>query len=71
MNRYTSKIEREELIEEKTKEFNQKNMENGYFLTLNENVILLFKIKKNYKNYVESYSILYDDSQKLLEHYFD
>ena len=70
LNRYTSKREREELIEEKTKEFNHKNMENGYFLTLNENVILLFKIKENYKNYDESYSILYDDSQKLLDHYF-
>lgn len=71
LNNYICKNERETLLEEKIKGFNHKNMENGYFLALNENVILLFKIKDNYKNYDESYSILNEDSQKLLEHYFD
>ena len=70
LKKQSFKNEKEDLIEEKTKEFNHKNMQNGYFLALNENVILLFKIKENYRSYDESYSILFEDSKKLLEHYF-
>ena len=44
LNNNVCKTQREKLIKEKTKEFNQKNMANGYFLALNENVILLFRI---------------------------
>ena len=71
LNNFAYKNQRKELIEERTKEFNHKNMENGYFLALNENVILLFRIKDNYKQFEESYSILCDDSQNLLNHYLD
>ena len=70
LNNYSCKKQREKLIEEKTKEFNEKNMENGYFLCLNEHVILLFRIKNNFKSFDESYSILYTDSQNLLKRYF-
>lgn len=70
LNNYSCKNQRKKLIEEKTKEFNQKNMENGYFLCLNEDVILLFRIKDNYKSFDESYSILNTDSQNLLKRYF-
>ena len=70
LNDNVCKTQREKLIEEKTKEFNQKNMANGYFLAINESVILLFKIKDNYKSFDESYSILYTDAQNLLKHYF-
>ena len=70
LNKYKCKNEREDLLKEKTKEFNHKNMEKGYFLALNEHVILLFKIKGNYKSYDESYITLNEESQKLLERYF-
>ena len=70
LNNNVCKTQREKLIEEKTKEFNQKNMVNGYFLAINESIILLFRIKDNYKNFDESYSILYTDAQNLLKHYF-
>jgi hypothetical protein len=71
LNNYACKLQRKNLIEEKTKEFNQKHIEEGYFLALNEHVILLFKIKDNYKSFDESYSLLYNDSQNLLKHYFN
>ena len=45
-------------------------MSNGYFWAINESVILLFKIKDNYKSFDESYFILYSDAQNLLTHYF-
>ena len=70
LNKNVCKTQREKLIEEKTKEFNQKNMVNGYFLAINESIILLFRIKDNYENFDESYSILYTDAQNLLKHYF-
>jgi hypothetical protein len=71
LSNYLFKKQRNSLIEEKTKEFNQKNMANGYFLAINESVILLFRIKEKYKSFVESYNILYNDSQALLKQYFD
>ena len=61
LNAFLNKSKREKLIEEKTKEFNHKNMIRGYFLALNEDVILLFKIKEKYKSFDESYSILYEE----------
>ena len=70
LNAYLFKSQRNKLTEEKTKKVNQKNMSKGYFLALNEDVILLFRIKDKYKSFDESYSILYDDSQKLFKHYF-
>lgn len=71
LNKYLYKFKREKLIKEKSKEFNHKNMEKGYFLGLNEDVILLFKIKEKYKSFDGSYSILYEDSQNLFKHYFN
>ena len=71
LNNYSLKKQRNSLIEEKTKEFNQKNMANGYFLAINESVILLFRIKEKYKSFDESYNILYNDSQALFKQYFD
>lgn len=70
LNYFAYKTQRNQLIAEKSREFNQKNMANGYFFSLNENVILLFRIKESYKNFDESYSTLYTDSQNLLMHYF-
>jgi hypothetical protein len=70
LSNYSLKKQRKSLIEEKTKEFNQKNMASGYFLAINESVILLFRIKEKYKSFV-SYNILYNDSQDLFKQYFD
>ena len=70
LNNYENKSQRKKLIEQKTKVFNHKNMGKGYFLALNEDVILLFKIKDKYKSFDESYSILYKDSQNLLNQNF-
>lgn len=70
LNNNVCKTQREKLIQKKTKEFNQKNMGNGYFLAINDNVILLFRIKEDYKNFDENYSRLYSDAQSLLNHYF-
>ena len=64
------KSKRNILIKEKAKEFNHKNMDKGYFLGLNEDVILLFRIKDKYKSFDESYSILYEDCQNLFKHFF-
>ena len=71
LNKYLNKSKREKLIKEKSKEFNHKNMEKGYFLALTEDVILLFKIKDKFKSFDESYSFLYEDSQNLFKHYFN
>ena len=70
LNDYACKSQRQKLIEQKTKEFNQKRMEKGYFLALNEDAILLFRIKDKYKSFNESYSNIYNDSQNLLNHNF-
>ena len=64
------KSKRNILIKEKVKEFNHKNMDKGYFLGLNEDVILLFRIKDKYKSYDESYSILNKDCQNIFKHFF-
>ena len=70
LNQYAKRSSRNKLIEEKTKEFNQKHIEEGYFLALNEHVILLFRIKENYKSFDESYNILYNESQNLFKKFF-
>ena len=62
--------ERKKLIEEKTKEFNQKYMKEGYFLAINDYVILLFVIKEKYTSFDESYSILNKESLNLLNKFF-
>lgn len=64
------KSKRKKLIDEKVKEFNHKNMDKGYFLGLNEDVILLFRIKDKYKSFDESYSIVYEDCQNIFKHFF-
>lgn len=61
---------RNTLFEEKEKEFNEKCMKNGYYLAVNEYVILLFKIKDEYKNFDESYNELHSKCRKLLKGYF-
>ena len=71
LNNYACKTQRKILIEEKTKEFNKKHMEEGYFLSLNEYVILLFKIKDNYKSFDDNYWVVYNQSQNLLKKYFN
>jgi hypothetical protein len=70
LQNYVFISERKKLIEEKTKDFNQKHMKEGYFLAINDYVILLFVIKEQYKSYEESYTILNEDSQNLLKKYF-
>ena len=62
---------RNELFQERVKDFNQKNMNNGYFLVLNNDVILLFKIKEEYKSFDEHYSQLYEEGENLLKHFFN
>ncbi len=71
LNNYKVKNQRNNLIEEKTRDFNQKNMIKGYFLAINEYVILLFRIKEKYKSFDESYDTLYKESQNLFKQYFD
>ena len=71
LNSFKKRKRRNELFEEKDREFNEKNMPKGYFLAVNEYVILLFRIKEKYKNFDESYNILRKKSQKLLGNYFD
>jgi hypothetical protein len=70
LQNYVFISERKKLIEEKTKDFNQKHMKEGYFLAINDYVILLFVIKEQYKSYDESYNILNEESQNLLKKYF-
>lgn len=70
LQNYVFISERKKLIEERTKEFNQKHMKEGYFLAINDYVILLFVIKENYKSYDESYTFLNEESQNLLRRFF-
>lgn len=70
LQNYVFISERKKLIEERTKEFNQKHMKEGYFLAINDYVILLFVIKENYKSYDESYTFLNEESQNLLRKFF-
>lgn len=70
LQNYAFISQRKKLIEEKTNEFNQKHMKEGYFLVINDYVILLFVIKEQYKSYDESYTILNEESQKLLKRFF-
>lgn len=70
LQNYVFTSERKKLIEERTKEFNQKHMKEGYFLAINDYVILLFVIKENYKSYDESYTFLNEESQNLLRKFF-
>ena len=71
LNSIKKRKKRNELFEEKEREFNEKSMPKGYFLAVNEYVILLFRIKEKYKNFDESYNTLRKKSQKLLGNYFD
>lgn len=64
------KNETNELINLRVKEFNEKNISNGYFLAVSESVVLLFRIKDNYKNDNETYDILYEKSQHILNKEF-
>ena len=70
LKNYRKKTEREKLMTEKKKEYNKKIMNDGYLLDLNEDVILLFKLKEKYNNFDESYDQLISESQSLLEKYF-
>ena len=62
---------RKTLLKNKEKEFNEKNMDKGYFLAVNEYVILLFKIKDEYKIFEKSYNDLNGKCKKLFNCYFD
>ena len=46
-------------------------MDKGYFLAVNEYVILLFKIKDEYKIFEKSYNDLNGKCKKLFNCYFD
>lgn len=48
------------------KDFNKNNMNNGYFLSINDSVILLFRIKDEFKLFDEGYISLVDKSKKIL-----
>ena len=48
------------------KDFNKNNMNNGYFLSINDSVILLFRIKDEFKFFDESYISLVDKSKEIL-----
>ena len=71
LNSIKKRKRRKVLFEEKQSEFNEKNMKNGYFLALNEHVILLYKIKDEYKNFDEAYNELYNKCKKFMRHYFE
>ena len=71
LTRITKRKRRKYLLEEKMKNFNEKNMKKGYFLAVNEYVILLFKIKDEYKNYEQSYNTLSKKCKTFLECYFE
>ena len=71
LKNYRKKTQRKELINEKKKEYNKKIMNDGYLLDLNDDIILLFKIKEKYKNFEESYDQLISESQNLLKNYFN
>ena len=65
------KKKRKTLLKSKEKDFNEKNMNNGYFLAINDYVILLFQIKDEYKNFENSYNDINSKCKKLLKCYFD
>ena len=71
LNNIKKSKRRNELFEVKVKNFNESNMQKGYFLAVNEYIILLFKLKENYKNFDESYNDLKKKCKKLLDCYFD
>lgn len=71
LNNIKKRKRRNELFEVKVKNFNESNMEKGYFLAVNEYIILLFKLKENYKNFDESYNELKKKCKKFLDCYFD
>ena len=71
LTRITKRKRRKFLLEEKLRIFNEKNMKKGYFLVVNEYVILLFKIKDEYKNFEKSYDILSQKCKSFLEGYFE
>ena len=71
LNVVKKRKKRNELLDEKEREFNEKNMKNGYFLAVNEYVILLFRIKEDFKNFDEAYNELYQKGQELLTFYFE
>ena len=71
LNAVKKRKKRNELLDEKEREFNEKNMKNGYFLAVNEYVILLFRIKEDFKNFDEAYNELYQKGQELLTFYFE
>ena len=58
-------------METAIKDFNKTNMNNGYFLSVNDNVILLFKIKDEFKSFDESYNSLVDKSKEILNNNFN
>ena len=67
----TKRKRRKFLLDEKLNIFNEKNMKKGYFLCVNEYVILLFKIKDEYKNYEQYYNTLSKKCKTFLEYYFE
>ena len=71
LTRITKRKRRKTLLDEKMKIFNEKYMKKGYFLAVNEYVILLFKIKDEYKNYEKSYNDLSKKCKTFLECYFE
>ena len=70
LNSYKKRKRRKILLEEKERDFNEKNINKGYFLAVNEFVILLFRIKEEFRNYEESYNNLDKRCKKLMEKYF-
>ena len=71
LNKIKKRKRRKILLEEKEKIFNEKNMKKGYFLAVNEYVILLFRIKDEYKNFDESYNTLSKRCKIFLDGYFE
>ena len=71
LNSIQKRKKRNALFEDKERQFNEKNMEKGYFLAINEYVILLFRIKDKYKNFNESYNNLKKKCNKLLGDFFN
>lgn len=51
------------------KEFNKGNTNDGYFLILNDYVILIFRIKDEFKSFDKANKILFDKSQEILNYY--
>lgn len=59
--------QRKKLMKEKKEEFNKKIMPDGYFVEINDDVILLFKIKEKYKSFDQYYNILCDEMEKIFK----